>query len=311
MLVIRKRNIVKAQIDTKGSTKEDIRIQSPMGDYQNIQRKELLKNYRYLQNKKINLHGWKRDTYYIIYNTDNSKMYAMQVPISITAYVNGTIANSTKGKKSGDYIVCYGGADGKLDKRTARIIQASIFHKMFSIPRNEIILKHSKKPKNRPKKCFIPPRRYLIQSAGPVDTLGKIPKTQQVQKVTSDNNTQKTNQAQSGGQMKAGFNRQIHIRPSYKINTATLPNVDKNIARPMGTPKQNPVKTVGKLLRGSVLVGFVIQNGQGVKRVNTNQMKVLIANGTITDVMVQRNSYGMEYFRGNGIQIESLPVKQI
>lgn len=38
--------------------------------------------------------------------------------------------------------------------------------------------------------------------------------------------------------------------PSYGVNAATLPGVDKNIARPLNTPKVNRVKTVGKLMNG-------------------------------------------------------------
>jgi len=38
--------------------------------------------------------------------------------------------------------------------------------------------------------------------------------------------------------------------PSYGVNAATLPGVDKNIARPLNTPKVNRVKTVRKLMNG-------------------------------------------------------------
>lgn len=68
-------------------------------------------------------------------------MYAMQVPTNLTASVNGKMANVFK-KDSGDYIVCYCGADGKVDKRTAAVISSKMFHKMFSIPMNETIRKH-------------------------------------------------------------------------------------------------------------------------------------------------------------------------
>ena len=301
--VIRKRNILKAQINSKGSSKYSIRIQSPMGDYQDIQRKELLENYRYLQNKKINLHGWKSDTYYTIFMSDNSKMYAMQVPLSVTAYVNGVIANTTSGRQKGDYIVCYGGADGKIDKRTAKVIQATTFHKMFSIPKNEIIMKYRGKSKNKLKKAFTPPKRYLVQPGGP----SKITHQQKTNRpIDIKTDTQNKNKNTVSNQIKP-----TPTNPTYRVNAATLPGIDSSIARPMGTPKQNPVRTVGKLLRGQILVGFVIQDGQRVKQVNTNQMKIFIANGIVTDVMVQKNAYGMEYFRGNGIQIEQLPVKQV
>ena len=40
-------------------------------------------------------------------------------------------------------------------------------------------------------------------------------------------------------------------------------------------------------------------------------MKAFIAKGIVTDVMVSHNNYGVEFFRGNGIQIESLPERQV
>lgn len=325
--VIRRRNILKAQIDPGKGVKEDILIQSPMGDSMNIQRKELIRNYRYLQNKKINLHGWRRDTTYTVYQQDGSQMFAMQVPVNLTATVNGSIANS-KQSKSGDYIVCYGGADGKVDKRTAHIIQAKMFHKMFSIPNNEVIQRH----RGKHNKQFNPPKRFIIslrdvQRTGKpgraarsvipntASTAGQAPK--QAPKIAQPQ-SQRPNQAANAlkqqaraysNQNQAGV--QQPTNPVYKVNAATLPGVDKNIARPMNAPKQNNIHTVGKLLRGQTLVGFILYNGKSYKRVNTTQMKALIQNGTVTDVMVQKNSYGVEYFRGNGIQIECLPSQQV
>ena len=75
-------------------------------------------------------------------------------------------------------------------------------------------------------------------------------------------------------------------RPVYSINTATLPGVDKNIARPLNTPQTNSIRTIGKLLSRSHLVGFVIRDGNNIRRVTSAQMKELIAKGIVTDIMV-------------------------
>ena len=75
-------------------------------------------------------------------------------------------------------------------------------------------------------------------------------------------------------------------RPAYSINTATLPGEDKNIARPLNTPQTNSVRTIGKLLSRSQLVGFVIRDGNNIRRVTSAQMKELIAKGIVTDIMV-------------------------
>lgn len=75
-------------------------------------------------------------------------------------------------------------------------------------------------------------------------------------------------------------------RPAYSINTATLPGVGKNIARPLNTPQTNSIRTIGKLLSRSQLVGFVIRDGSNIRRVTSAQMKELIAKGIVTDIMV-------------------------
>lgn len=75
-------------------------------------------------------------------------------------------------------------------------------------------------------------------------------------------------------------------RPAYSINTATLPGVGKNIARPLNTPQTNSIRTIGKLLSRSQLVGFVIRDGNNIRRVTSAQMKELIARGIVTDIMV-------------------------
>lgn len=294
--VIRKVNILKAQIDSQGGIKNDIRIQSPMGDSTNIQRKELLKNYKYLQNKKINLHGWKKEKVYTVFQRDNSQLFAMQVPINLRASVNGNIANRGN-NKVGDYIVCYGGADGKVDKRTASLMQAKMFHKMFSIPEHEVIQRN----KGKRNKYFKPQRKFIVQPQnGNRAVLNPTIKRQSLKEpyTKSQVHLEKPNVPQP-------------TNPAYKVNTATLPGVNKSIARPLDTPKKNNIRTVGKLLRGQTLVGFAIQNGKSIKKLNKEQMKALIANGTVTDIMVQKNSYGVEYFRGNGIQIENLPSQQV
>lgn len=44
---------------------------------------EVLKKFRYLNDKKINMHGWMKGKQYTIYCNDESKFFAMQVPINM------------------------------------------------------------------------------------------------------------------------------------------------------------------------------------------------------------------------------------
>lgn len=320
--VIRRRNIVQAQVQqADGKRTSGIVIYSPMGDSTTMKAAEVLKKFRYLNDKKINMHGWMKGKQYTIYCNDESKFFAMQVPINMVVQVNGRKANSPKAM--GDYIVCYGGADGKVDKRTAAIIQAFMFHKMFSIPNHEVIQRH----RGKKNKVFNPQERVLrrLQNTSGAAVVNKpIQGAQGVQGVGNQNRNQ--SQIQTRPQIKPAQNIRQNIQqqrqgtqptspmnPRYGVNTATLPNADKTVARPLNTPKQNNVQTVGKLMRGQKIVGFVLRDTKTnrITNVDTDKMKALIAKGIVTDVMVQKNIYNVEFFRGNGIQIERLPGKQV
>lgn len=299
---IRRRNIVRAQIDEQPSDrKTDIKIITPLGDGTNISRSELTAKYRYLTGKLINLHGWKRGQQYNVFSADESTFFFMQVPINLTATVRGYIANK-KGPKNGDYIVCYGGADGKVDRRTAAVISAKMFHKMFSVPEHPVITKN----RGKKSKVFFPDKKYLGTQNGrtALQSMSKTPGTTGAKGVRNAKVGSK-----NPGLARVGATPE---HPTYGVAAATLPGVDKSIARPLNTPTVNRVKTVGKLMNGSKLVGFILcVDGKKYKKVGALKMKGLIAKGIVTDVMVQHNSYGVEFFRGNSIQIESLPERQV
>ena len=299
--VKRHRNIVTAFIANKqqdGQRKQaDIAIVTPLGDHGYITRQELLSKYVYVQNKAINLHAWKSGKKYIVYQTDNSTMYAMQVPTNLTASVNGKIANALK-KDSGDYIVCYCGADGKVDKRTAAVISSKMFHKMFSIPMNETIQKH----RGSGNKYFTPQRKYMS------DPLASR-QSQRVNGLTLQ--TPATGVGQRQQAMQTGQQRLNPMRPHYDMNAATLPGVSRDAARPLTAQTVNPYKTIGRIMNGQKRVGFIIQVNGKPRQVTDNQMLQLVAQGKITDVMVQQTGNGYNYFRGNGIVIDNLPSRQV
>ena len=299
--VKRHRNIVTAFIANKqqdGSRRQaDIAIVTPLGDKGYITRQELISKYVYVQNRAINLHAWKSGKKYIVYQRDSSTMYAMQVPTNLTASVNGKMANVFK-KDSGDYIVCYCGADGKVDKRTAAVISSKMFHKMFSIPMNETIRKH----RGSGNKFFTPQRKYL--TAPPAAQQNR--QNQRVNGLTLQSTAGQS--ASNQGQQQQRLNP---MRPSYDMNAATLPGVSRDVARPLTAQTVNPYKTVGRIMNGSKRVGFIILVNGKPQQVTDNQMLKMVASGKITDVMVQQTSNGYNYFRGNGIVIDNLPSKQV
>ena len=298
--VKRHRNIVTAFIANKqqdGSRRQaDIAIVTPLGDQGYITRQELLSKYVYVQNRAINLHAWRQGKKYIVYQRDSSTMYAMQVPTNLTASVNGKMANLFK-KDSGDYIVCYCGADGKVDKRTAAVISSKMFHKMFSIPMNDVIQKH----RGSGNKFFTPQGKYL--TAPPAAQQGQ---NQRVNGLTLQSTARQ--QATNQGQQQQRLNP---MQPRYDINAATLPGVSRDVARPLTAQTVNPYKTVGRIMNGSKRVGFIILVNGKPRQVTDNQMLKLVASGKITDVMVQQTSNGYNYFRGNGIVIDNLPSRQV
>lgn len=298
--VKRHRNIVTAFIANKqqdGSRRQaDIAIVTPLGDQGYITRQELLSKYVYVQNRAINLHAWRQGKKYIVYQRDSSTMYAMQVPTNLTASVNGKMANLFK-KDSGDYIVCYCGADGKVDKRTAAVISSKMFHKMFSIPMNDVIQKH----RGSGNKFFTPQGKYL--TAPPA---AQQSQNQRVNGLTLQSTARQ--QATNQGQQQQRLNP---MQPRYDINAATLPGVSRDVARPLTAQTVNPYKTVGRIMNGSKRVGFIILVNGKPQQVTDNQMLKLVASGKITDVMVQQTSNGYNYFRGNGIVIDNLPSRQV
>ena len=298
--VKRHRNIVTAFIANKqqdGSRRQAaIAIVTPLGDQGYITRQELLSKYVYVQNRAINLHAWRQGKKYIVYQRDSSTMYAMQVPTNLTASVNGKMANLFK-KDSGDYIVCYCGADGKVDKRTAAVISSKMFHKMFSIPMNDVIQKH----RGSGNKFFTPQGKYL--TAPPAAQHGQ---NQRVNGLTLQSTARQ--QATNQGQQQQRLNP---MQPRYDINAATLPGVSRDVARPLTAQTVNPYKTVGRIMNGSKRVGFIILVNGKPRQVTDNQMLKLVASGKITDVMVQQTSNGYNYFRGNGIVIDNLPSRQV
>lgn len=298
--VKRHRNIVTAFIANKqqdGSRRQaDIAIVTPLGDKGYITRQELISKYVYVQNRAINLHAWKSGKKYIVYQRDSSTMYAMQVPTNLTASVNGKMANVFK-KDSGDYIVCYCGADGKVDKRTAAVISSKMFHKMFSIPMNETIQKH----RGSGNKFFTPQRKYLTAP----------PAAQQSQNQRVNGLTLQSTARQSASGQGQQQQRLNPMQPRYDMNAATLPGVSRDVARPLTAQTVNPYKTIGRIMNGSKRVGFIIQVNGKPQQVTDNQMLKLVASGKITDVMVQQTGNGYNYFRGNGIVIDNLPSKQV
>ena len=299
--VKRHRNIVTAFIANKqqdGSRRQaDIAIVTPLGDKGYITRQELISKYVYVQNRAINLHAWKSGKKYIVYQRDSSTMYAMQVPTNLTASVNGKMANVFK-KDSGDYIVCYCGADGKVDKRTAAVISSKMFHKMFSIPMNDVIRKH----RGSGNKFFTPQRKYLT-----VPPAAQQSQNQRVNGLT----LQSTGARQSASGQGQQQQRLNPMQPRYDMNAATLPGVSRDMARPLTAQTVNPYKTVGRIMNGSKRVGFIIIVNGKPQQVTDNQMLKLVASGKITDVMVQQTGNGYNYFRGNGIVIDNLPSKQV
>lgn len=52
----------------------------------------------------------------------------------------------------------------------------------------------------------------------------------------------------------------------FKVNAPTLQSVQNSVARPLNTPKTLRVNTVGRLMRGPTLDGFILTREDGATR---------------------------------------------
>lgn len=108
----------------------DIIVSSILGNTENIFRKSLVKDFRYTNGRRIRLGAWKEGREVIIMsNGPREKYYVAFVPGRCTVNFSGKLKKS----KDGMYIVLGCDELGNLDRTDVRVINSSIFRKIFKI----------------------------------------------------------------------------------------------------------------------------------------------------------------------------------
>ena len=295
--VVRKRNIVKARLlprSEQGANGIDIILTSPSGVKTSINRKTLISRYTYLNGGKISLAGWRSSKEYTVCALDNTNGLAMLVPLRYKLKVNGRIVNGGK-RKVGDYIVVDVGEDGRMIQDTIGVLPSSLFKKMYYIPPNEIINRHSRHRKSQ----------FNNQSTASCPA-------------TKPNNVK---EAFDFGDSDIYKQHDMHMEKST-INYSK-PVIDKQQYH--SEPKTNQSDNssihinykyiaVGRLInsRGE-LVGFVIQTKDGKStNITKEQMINACKKKLVSNIMVAtRPENGAIFLRGNNIRIENLPSYRI
>lgn len=285
--VIRKRDILKARTLSRDEKKNierggpDILAISPSGQKIMLRREEVIKNYTYLDGKRISMAGWNSSKQYLIARLDNSDAVAMMVPLNCTANVNGIKANNAK-RSTGDYIVGLIDGAGSIDQSTIGIIPSAIFKKMYYMPPNDVITRNLRGNN----KLYTPYRQ-------------KPPAK----------NTEISFTKQLGIDAESiDFGDSIlEKQPVKPVN-----NTNMNLAKPKQETTYKYMATGRLVNQSGETIGFIIQNKAGqTKEISKGQMMELCKRKLVSNIMLGvKSDTGTHYLRGNNIRIEMLPTYQ-
>lgn len=135
---VKTREIMRARLLTKiEKTKinrggPDVYCQSLNGALGLLTRTDIMRNYKYLNGKKVRVLNWYASDEYFIARPDNIDVMAVKVPKAINIRVKDKVTN-TKKSSTGDYIVCAVNEDGSINRESAFIVTSDVFKKMFYI----------------------------------------------------------------------------------------------------------------------------------------------------------------------------------
>ena len=291
--IIRARPLTRAEKSHIKRGGPDIFVASTVGGKTIQSRDEIAKNYTYLNGKHINIKGWQSSKMYILYRINNESVMVLQVPLNNRVSVNGIIANNGN-RKYGDYIICKLNESGGIDRDSASVVSAHMFHKICYIPLNDAI-RRSRYRRTKYRYCNLNPNtrstnNYELNEPRETSsatfeqpcTLISAEDTTQMHKCARDNKTEQRNPT---------------------INTVKNSN------------KASKVKfmVVGVMMNNcGQRVGFFIKDASGkIHTSNNNNTTKLCLDKKIGNMTVVENGAGGYYFRGVGISIEKLPIKYV
>lgn len=277
---IRRRALAKAKILTredknkvnlpKGSPDVQLKIVSePM----RMITREQLRQFRHPNGKIIRLARLRNGKEYEVVIDDNTEVVIVFIPNKLKRGSNriGDGLRDDSGDEKGIFIVCSVSMEGDIDRKTAKLVNRSIFRKMYQILDSEIIDKYRNNVGTSSKEKYVDNRMRKYQRENLINT------------------------------------PELEV----DINKDNLENINTEEVKKdhEDRHKYEKVSAIGRILNhNDKIVGFLIRdvNGEG-RRVTKGEMMEL-CNQKLVDniIVVMRESDGVKYLRGNGIKIGQL-----
>lgn len=138
MPVVQMRDMARARLvpveekKKMGLTDRDVMVESSIHGRRLISRRELVGNFRELNNRAIRLRGWKSGKTYNILGASGVPAFAMKVPQGYELNFKG---KRIPGGKA--YLVCRVGESGEPVVMDAQVIRRDRFRRMFSMPMSD------------------------------------------------------------------------------------------------------------------------------------------------------------------------------
>lgn len=297
--IVKARPLNKREKEQAGRGTPDIRIDPIIGTSYLITREMLVNNFRYTNGKKIKTSGWSSDKQYVVYRNNQEVVRVMQVPLSNTVKINGTMANE-KNRRLGDYIVCPINSDGTPNRNEASIVSAAIFKKMCYIPEQDVIVNHRGSHNRLFNLGAAIQNRLNRQSSKVTNNFDNI-----MQRPNS--NTINNKIAMGGGF--SGVNRNMASQNSVtpRVNNAET----KTELPPAYNNRNNYQYQIISQIHNNFgkRIGFVIQAINGETKEISKDTAIKLALGKkLANVEVVTTSSGEKFLRGNSIKLDDLPI---
>ena len=276
---VKVRDICKARVLSRKERKAyniepgsgDIKLLSATGEESMISRQELVNNFVHSNGNKIKLPILNCNTDYVVVRQCNTPYKIMYLPNNCRGFIQG------KSIKQFSYIILPLNEDGKtVNREKITVLSRDLFKKCFVIPMQPIISRHLNDNMQS-----IP-----VQNRVPVVSIPKEEKIVPVELNKVKPNLVKPTLAKPANIMENVNRNQVANKYEFTVVNAIMNN--------SGTVIGYTVKRLRDGLTRQLLVSEVIK---------------LCAARKVDNVMLAtKESTGLKYLRGNGIQLSSLPT---
>lgn len=280
--------IVKRDKKEKKQGGPDVMVIKASGETTYITRQELIRNYKYLSGKRIVIPYMKNNVKYTVIGACNQPYAVMLLPSNMVGIYNG------KRLDPGTYIVAPKLPDGGIDYNNLRPVSRNLFKKMFKIPNQDVIARHSGK-------------------TGSVSNRVRYRKSNRMKFPGGD-----VNVGLNGGNM--GTTGVVGGGLGANTNHNPMSGSMSNIGQPQNrvpqqvineAPKKNyPFRAVAVIVTQdtNTEVGYLLEDTQGRKRQITKIQAIeMCRKEMIANLTAVTHQNGKDFIRGRGVSVESLP----